>query len=388
MEFQDYYATLGVPRTATEKEIRSAYRKLARKHHPDVNPGKPEAEERFKQIAEAYEVLSDAEKRRRYDELGPRWREYEQWQAAQQAAGRGAGFDDYLRGQGSGGARYEYRTVSEEDLEDMFGNRQPFSDFFESMFGGAHGGGARGGRASATRPQAGSDAEYPVEVSLAEAITGTTRTLTLRMPDGSEKRIEATIAPGVDNGSRIRLAGQGSPGRSGGAAGNLYLVVSVAPDQRFERDGDNLRTKISVPLATLLLGGTAFVPTPDGRELELTIPASTQDGRVFRLRRQGMPKLGDRQRRGDLYAEVHARLPERLSSRQRELIEEFAETETKAGVNTARSFVDRLRDHLRLSIRSRIESLWIKEPGNEWTRSGSKRPLSLLGSNQLGFAIS
>ena len=132
----DLYARLEIGVDASPEVIELAWRSLLRQHHPDVNPGNPEAEERFKQIAEAYEVLSDAEKRRRYDELGPRWREYEQWQAAQQAAGRGAGFDDFLRGQGAGGARYEYRTVSEEDLEDLFGDRQPFSDFFDSRLRG------------------------------------------------------------------------------------------------------------------------------------------------------------------------------------------------------------------------------------------------------------
>jgi curved DNA-binding protein len=367
MEYHDYYATLGVPRTASEKEIRSAYRKLARRHHPDVNQGDKQAEERFKEVAEAYEVLSDPEKRRRYDEFGPRWREYEQWEAARQAAGQGAGFEDFLRAQragagAGGGGGYEYRTVTEEDLEDLFGDRQPFSDFFESMFGGGmrvggtRAGGARGPASS--RPRAGTDLEYPVEVTLAEAYTGTTRTIMLQMPDGTERRLEATIPPGVANGSRIRLAGQGNPGRSGGAPGDLYLVVSVAPDPRFERDGDNLRTKISVPLTVLLLGGTATVPTPDGRELELNIPAGTQDGRVFRLRGQGMPKLGDRRHRGDLYAEVHVRLPERLTRRQRELIEEFAELETGAAVNQSRSVGDRLRSLFRTNRLTRISATW------------------------------
>lgn len=331
MEYQDYYATLGVPRTASEKEIRSAYRKLARQYHPDVNPGNPEAEERFKQIAEAYEVLSDPEKRRRYDELGPRWREYEQWERARRATGETADFQDFIRAQrAGGGGRYEYRTFTEEDLEDLFGNRQPFSDFFETLFGG----GMAGGRASATaRPRAGSDLEYRVDVSLAEAFSGTTRLLTLRMPDGTERRLEAKIPPGVAEGSRVRLAGQGSPGRAGGPPGDLFLVVTVRPDPRFERDGDNLRTRISAPLSTLLLGGKAYVPTPDGRQLELSIPSGTQDGRVFRLRGQGMPHLGDPKRRGDLYAEIHARLPERLTDRQRELIEEFDRLDTTADVH-------------------------------------------------------
>jgi DnaJ-class molecular chaperone len=341
MEYQDYYAILGVPRTASEKEIRSAYRKLARQHHPDLNPGDKQAEERFKQVAEAYEVLSDPEKRRSYDELGPRWREYEQWQAAQRAAGQAPDFQDFVRGQGPGGARYEYRTVTEEDLEDLFGDRQPFSDFFESMFGG----GMRGARERAEpRPRRGSDLESPVEVSLAEAYRGTTRQFTLRMADGQERRIEATIPAGVTDGSRVRLAGQGNPGRAGGPSGDLYLVVSVRPDSRFQREGNDLRTKIQAPLSALLLGGTARVPTPDGRTLELKIPAGSQDGRVFRLKGQGMPHLGDPNRRGDLYAEVHVRLPERLSDRQRELIEEFDRDETGDRSEHAKTVGDRIRD--------------------------------------------
>jgi DnaJ-class molecular chaperone len=187
------------------------------------------------------------------------------------------------------------------------------------------------------RPRRGGDLESPVEVTLAEAYRGTTRQFTLRQPGGQERRLEATIPPGVADGSRIRLAGQGNPGRAGGPPGDLYLVVSVRPDAHFERTGDDLRTTITVPLAVALLGGTARVATPDGRSLELTIPATTQDGRIFRLRGQGMPHLGDPRRRGDLLAETHVRLPERLTDRQRELIEEFARLESGARSHDGRA---------------------------------------------------
>ncbi|HEV2066049.1 MAG TPA: J domain-containing protein, partial [Thermomicrobiales bacterium] len=266
-------------------------------------------------------------KRRAYDELGPRWRDYEQWEAARSAGGQEGDFQDFIRQQQPGGSGYQYQTISEEDLEDLFGNRRPFSSFFESMFGGEFAGDERQAPRS---PRTGGDLESWVEVSLAEAYRGTTRLLSLKMPDGQERRLEVTIPPGVDDGSRIRLSRQGHPGQHGGPAGDLYLVVTVRPDPRFQREGNNdLRTEITVPLPTLLLGGTARVPTPDGRMLELRIPEGTQDGRVFRLRGQGMPRMGDPDRQGVLLAEVHVQLPERVTKRQRELIEEFARLESE-----------------------------------------------------------
>jgi curved DNA-binding protein len=356
VEYQDYYAILGVPRTATEKEIRTAYRKLARKHHPDVNPGNKAAEDRFKQINEAYEVLSDAEKRKKYDELGSRWRDYEQWeraQAAGAAAGAAAGqggarggrqpFDwGGFTGQEPGGTRYEYRTASDEDLRDLFGEEAPFSDFFETFFGSAGATRAAGstrpgaGRRASSRRRSGSDLEQPVEISLADAYRGTSVELQMRMPDGKTRRLEVKIPPGVRTGSRVRVAGQGQPGEGGGQSGDLYLVVAVQPDPRFERRGDDLHTQVRAPLATLMLGGEVRVPTPDGRTLALAIPQGTQDGRIFRLRGQGVPRLGKTDAKGDLHAEVHAQLPTNLSPRQRELFEEFARAGTgePAGART------------------------------------------------------
>lgn len=325
MDFQDYYALLGVSKTATEKEIRTAYRKLARKHHPDVNPGDKAAEDRFKQINEAYEVLSDPDKRKKYDELGSRWREYEQAERARAAGGSGRAepFDWGSAGAAPGGARYEYRSASPDDLRDLFGDEAPFSDFFETFFSSSTGRATGAGTSRPRRARAGRDLEHPVEVSLAEAYTGTTVTLSLRAPDGKDRRIEVKIPPGVRTGSRVRVSKQGAPGQSAGAAGDLYLVVTVQPDPRFERRGDDLHTAVRAPLATLVLGGEAGVPTPDGRALALAVPSGTQDGRIFRLRGQGMPRLGKPDGRGDLHAEVHARLPERLSARERELFEEF-----------------------------------------------------------------
>jgi DnaJ-class molecular chaperone len=339
MEFEDYYATLGVPKTASEKEIRSAYRKLARQFHPDVNPGKPEAEQTFKRINEAYEVLSDPDKRKKYDQLGARWKEYESWQRAQAAAGaqgqpqQAYDWSDFATQTGPGGERYEYRTASAEDLQDLFGEEQPFSDFFDTFFAGREG--SRGGGRRAPRPRHGADLEYPLEITLAEAYTGTTRTLELQTADGQTRRVEVRIPAGVRDGSRVRVAGQGAPGRAGGRSGDLYLVTAIAPDPRFDRDGDDLRTRVSAPLSTMILGGEVRVPTPDGRRLALKIPPGTQDGKLFRLRGQGMPHVGQPDRKGDLHAEVHVRLPERVSGRQRELLEEFARSTTETPVGGA-----------------------------------------------------
>jgi curved DNA-binding protein len=351
MEFQDYYAVLGVPRTATEKQIRTAYRKLARRHHPDVNPGNAEAEERFKQINEAYEVLSDADKRKKYDQLGGRWREYEQWQRASESGGGTQQPFDWggdFAGDGPGGARYEYRTVNEDDLRDMFGEEAPFSDFFETFFSsrgsnpssGRSTRGARRGTGAASgrqRPQSGHDIDQPIEVSLADAYTGTTVQLQIQSATGATRRLEVKIPPGVRNGSRIRVRGQGGPGRGGGPSGDLYLVVTVQPDPRFERRGDDLHTEVRAPLEAFLLGGETRVPTPDGRSLVLTIPAVTPDGRIFRLRKQGMPRLGNPEVRGDLHAAVHVQLPDRLSRRQKELISEFAQAGVEATDGAVRS---------------------------------------------------
>ena len=333
MEYQDYYSILGVPKTATEKEIRSAYRKLARQYHPDVNPNNKDAEERFKTINEAYEVLSDPEKRKRYDQLGARWREYEQWQSAQQSTGpQGQPFDwSWFGTEAPGGVRYEYRSVNEEDLQDLFGDEDPFSDFFKTFFGSE-----RRTSQQPRQPRTGSNLEQPVEVTLEEAYRGTTRRFTVDTTNGQRRSLEVKIPPGVDNGSRVRVTGQGIPGQAGGPAGDLYLVISVRPDPRFERHGADLYHRLNVPLSVLLLGGEVRVMTLDRRTLALSIPAGTQDGRVFRLRGQGMPRLSQPDQRGDLHVEVHAHLPEQLTPRQRELLEEFVRLQEAAaqGVST------------------------------------------------------
>lgn len=325
VDYKDYYKILGVSKNASEKEIRSAYRKLARQYHPDVNPGDKTAEDKFKEINEANEVLSDPEKRKKFEELSDYYQQYGRMPGAS-AGGRPAG---------PGGARYEYRTVSPEDLNDLFGDQSQFSDFFEQFFGSDFsdaggsgfsraGGQTRSGAAGRSRQRAtvGQDIESQVEVTLVEAYTGATRVFELMDVDGSTKRIEVKIPAGVDEGSRIRIAGQGGPGIAG--RGNLYLLVHIVPDTHFTREGTTLRTTVDVPLAIAMLGGEAHVATPDGRKLALRIPPETTNGKSFRLRGQGMPHLGQPDKRGDLYAEVSVVLPTHLNDEQRSLFKAFA----------------------------------------------------------------
>ena len=317
MDYKDYYQVFGVDKSASQEEIKKAYRKLARKHHPDVNPGNPTAEERFKDINEANEVLSDPEKRRKYDQFGSQWQQYER---------AGGQPDDFNWGQWQAqpDAQYGYQNVNPEDLEEMFGGQGGFSDFFETLFGGQGRAGqrARGQTRQAydyqPRPRRGQDIEHPVQVTLAEASHGTNRMLEFE----GGRRIEAKIPRGVKTGSRVRLKGQGIPGSSGGQAGDLYLKVEVLPDSRFQREGDDLRSTVQVDLFTLLLGGQAQVPSID-RTVKLEIPAETSNGKIFRLRGLGMPNMKNPEHRGVLYATVEAQLPQNMTSQEIELLQQW-----------------------------------------------------------------
>jgi curved DNA-binding protein len=320
MEYKDYYQTLGVSREADQKEIRRAFRRLARQHHPDVNPGDPEAEERFKEINEAYEVLSDPEKRSKYDQVGSDW---SRWQ---QAGGRPRDYDwgQWTSGvPGQGGQRVHVRYGTPEDLEDLFGGASPFSDFFTQVFGGRGGrgrasqGASTGGFEYEIPRQRGRDYEQEIEISLREAFEGTTRIL-----QKGGRRLEVVIPPGAREGTRVRMAQEGGPGTASGEAGDLYLRIRVAPDPEFERRGDDLYITVPVDLYTAVLGGEVLVPTLNGSVI-LTIPGGTQNGRRFRLRGKGMPRLRQPDQRGDLYAEADVRLPESLTPRERELFEEL-----------------------------------------------------------------
>lgn len=310
MEYKDYYKILGVDRDAGQKDIKKAYRMLARKYHPDVNDS-PDAEERFKEINEAYEVLSDPEKRRKYDQLGANW---QQWQ---RMGGDASGFDwsQWFSGR-PGRIHVEYG-----DLGDIFrrGGLGGFSDFFEAIFGGMGAGPRTSWEEMArTRARRGRDLEQPIQITLEEAFRGTTRVL---QKDG--QRLEVKMPPGAKTGSKVRLAGQGEPGVGGGSPGDLYLKIHVLPHATFERQGDDLYCDIPADLYTAVLGGEVKVSTLD-RDVMLKIPPETQSGKVFRLRGKGMPNLRDPSRRGDLYAKVMVMVPRNLSEWEKELFRKLS----------------------------------------------------------------
>lgn len=333
MEYKDYYDILGVSKNASKEEIQKAFRKKARDHHPDVNPDDPSAEERFKEINEAYQVLSDPEKRKKYDRFGKQWKQY------QQSGGRAEDFDwsRWAAGGAPGGQRggYTTRRVSPEEFEQMFGGGGlgGFSDFFETLFGGAAGGGgfgfgsqgtSRRTRQRRTRPQPGRDLEHTVEISLNEAFHGTSRII--RKSDGG--RIEAKIPPGVRTGSRVRLSGQGQAGMMGGQQGDLYLKIKVRDHPRFERKGNDLKTTKPVDLYTLVLGGEVKVSSLD-KTVKLDIPPGTKNKTTFRLSGLGMPNLNNPDQRGDLYVKVEAEIPENLSQKEKDLFEELRQLNQK-----------------------------------------------------------
>ena len=343
MDYKDYYRILGVSKTASAQDIKSAFRRLARKYHPDVNKHEPTAEARFKEINEAYEVLGDPEKRKKYDQLGANWQQYEQWQRAGGTGGAGGiNFDVNQFGGGAGGpgGYRQRRPISDEELRDLFGNAGGagpggFSDFFRTFFGGGAGdpSAVRTRRGARPRPQTGEDVEHEVEVSLEEVFSGAARVLQIKNPDGTARRIEIKLPPGVPDGQRMRYTGQGTPGLGGAPDGDLIVRVKVGPHPRFKRNGDDLTVTVPVPLTTAMLGGEIEVPTPAGPRL-LRIPPETANGRRFRLSGQGMPRLNRAGERGDLYAEVQVELPRNLSRRQRELFEELARLE-KGGQSSA-----------------------------------------------------
>ena len=310
VQFRDYYETLGVSKTANEDEIRSAFRKLARKYHPDVAKDKKTAEEKFKQINEAYEVLSDPEKRRKYDQLGENWNQPggfqppPQWGAGQPGGG-------FHRGSGeNGGVEFEFGGTG-------------FSDFFEAFFGGGRGRSAFGGFGQReTMAERGSDVEADIMVTLEEALHGSTRQVSLRRA-GSKKTetYQVKIPRGVREGQRIRLAGQGEASERGGKSGDLFLRVRLARHPDFSVEGSDLVHEVKIAPWQAVLGDQLIVPTLEGNA-RLKLPSGTQGGQRFRLRERGLPGVSGQ--RGDLYVVVQIALPKKLTEREREIWEQLA----------------------------------------------------------------
>lgn len=305
VSYKDYYKLLGVERGAKTEEISKAYKKLARKYHPDLNPGNKEAEEKFKEINEAYEVLKDPEKRKLYDQLGPDWQHGQQFQ-------NGQGFENMhfnFNGQNVDGA--------------------DFSDFFESIFGGG-GRNARGGHFGpdpfggfSSRPRRGRDVEAELPLTLEEVMRGGKRNVTLQMPQGP-KTLEVNVPAGIRDGAKLRLSGQGDPASGGGTPGDLFLRIRYQPHARFKVDGENIHCDVALAPWEATLGARVPVPTLEG-EVELNIPAGSSSGRKFRLRGKG---LGTAAKRGDLLVRVMIRVPAELTAEERELWERLAATST------------------------------------------------------------
>ena len=293
MDYKDYYKILGVERKASADEIRKAYRKLAKQYHPDYNPNNKQAEERFKEVNEAYEVLSDAKKRSHYDRLGS---DYSQWQ---RRGGPGNfNWDQYGGFPGSG------TRVNMEDLNDMFGGGG-FSDFFQTIFG--MGGARPSSSRSRMEPQG---YQQELDITMEEAYKGT-----IRLVESSGKKKQVRIPAGVRTGSKVRVAGAGPNGL------DLYLIVNVIEDNRFERRGNDLHTTTQVDGFTAILGGETEVSTFDGT-LKLTIPEGTQPDQVFRLAGRGMPNVKNQKEKGDLFVKVKIQIPKYLSAEQKKLIDE------------------------------------------------------------------
>lgn len=312
MDFVDYYSTLGVPKNASGGDIKKAYRKLARKYHPDVNPNDKEAHKKFQQINEANEVLSDADKRKKYDKYGQDWKHGEQYEKARQQQQQSGGFGGQGGFGGFGGQGYEGYTYSS-------GDEGGFSDFFESLFGN-RGGGGRSRRTSAFRGQ---DYNAELQLQLTDAYTTHKQTLTI-----NGKQVRITIPAGVENGQKIRLKGYGSAGVNGGPNGDLYITFNIQNNTALKREGNDLYKNEDIDLYTALLGGDKTIDTLSGK-IKLKINPETQNGTKVRLKGKGFPVYKKDGQFGDLYVTWEIKLPTNLSAKEKELFNELSQLSKK-----------------------------------------------------------
>ncbi len=310
MEFKDYYKTLGVEKDATQEEIKKAYRKLALKFHPDRNPNNKSSEEKFKEITEANEVLSNPEKRKKYDQLGSNWKQYEH---------AGGGMNDWYNQYSSGGQGSSFKF--EGDLGDLFGNVGGFSDFFESFFGGRRSQQHTGG-SSAQIPK-GSDYEADLNLTFEEAYNGTSRQINI---DG--RKLKIIIEPGTREGKKLRLKNQGAASKGGGERGDLYLKLHILDHPFYEVKDDDLYYNLDVDLYTAVLGGKIQITTVDGKKINLTIPKESENGKLLKIKNMGMKKSNGKSK-GDLIVRVTIQIPKNLSSEETKLFKKLSELRSK-----------------------------------------------------------
>jgi curved DNA-binding protein len=305
MDFKDYYKILGVKKNASQDEIKKAYRKLALKYHPDRNPGDKTAENKFKELTEANEVLSDPVKRKKYDQLGANWKNYENMNGNQ-------GFDFFSNSGGRGGT-YQFSG----NLEDMFGDMGGFSDFFKSFFGGGFENSFRGfGNASSAAGRKGPDYQSELEISLVEALQGSEKYINV-----NGKKIKIKINPGIEDGKKLRIRNQGGPGMNGGEAGDLYLTVKIAEHPFFKRKGNDLYFTLDVDIFTAALGGTKSFTTLEGKRIAVKIPKGCQSAKTLRLKGLGLPEANGK--RGELFVKMNFVTPKNLTSKEKDLLRQM-----------------------------------------------------------------
>lgn len=297
MEYKDYYAILGVNKSANKDEIKKAYRTLAKKYHPDKTKGDTKLEEKFKEIAEAYEVLGNDENRKKYDELGSNWKNQQQG---------GSGGFDYSQYYTNTGGRGYHQTFE--------GDPEMFSDFFNNIFGGGFS--QRTGRRKST-PRKGQNYTAEMDISLEEAYNGGTRIINV-----NGKKLRIKTKPGTRDKQKIKLTGKGSPGFNGGKPGDLFITINVLPDNRFKRKGNNIYTDLTIDLYTAVLGGKISVPTLKGN-INMTIPKGTQGGSTLRIKGKGMPVYGKSGEFGDLYIKTNIEIPINLTEKEEKLFNEL-----------------------------------------------------------------